>query len=123
MKKKSISSTKTFGYVLNFVLVFIIKVLRMYTKEMIQSKLSNDIIWMERALVVLYRFQTEDEQETGYTSSINKRGFNSSDSKYLTYCSKYILNGGHLSGKHLIKCSKMLPKYWKQIKMLIESRQ
>ena len=94
----------------------------MYTKEYIKEKLSTDQRWMERSLVVLYRYQTEDEQESGRTSWMNNRGFNSSDSKYLTYCSKYVLNGGHLSGKHLVKCGKMLPKYWRQIQMLIEKK-
>jgi hypothetical protein len=94
----------------------------MYTKEFIQEKLGSDPRWMERGLVVLYGFQTEDEQDSGGTRWENNMGFNSSDSRYLTYCSKYVLNGGHLSGKHLIKCGKMLPKYWRQIQRVIESK-
>lgn len=92
----------------------------MYTKEFIKEKLSSDVRWMERGLIVLFNRQTSDEKVTRSTRHENGRGFNKSDSNYLSYVSKYVLNGGRLSGKHLEKVSTKLPKYWGQILEEIE---
>lgn len=95
-----------------------------YTKEEIKLKLSTDIQWMERALVVLFRRQTSDEQDSGQTRVYNNMGFNGVDSRYLTYVTKWLMKDKryHLSGRHLEKVRKMLPKYWKQIQEEIERR-
>jgi len=87
----------------------------MYNQKFIKEKLSTDVRWIERALIVLFHRQTSDEQDSGQTRVYNNRGFNGADSRYLTYCAKYVIGGGRISGKHLQKCAKMLPKYWKQI--------
>ena len=94
----------------------------MYTKEFIQQKLSSNRNWIERGLVVLYQRQTSEERQTKETISENGVGFNSSDSRYLSYCSEWILKGNHLNDKHLLKCSTKLPKYWKQIKDIIDKK-
>lgn len=93
-----------------------------YTKEVIQENLSTNPKWIERALVVLYERQTYDEKVTKETIKENGIGFNSSDSRYLSYCSEWVLKGNRLNGKHLEKCGKKLPKYWRQIKEIIESK-
>ena len=92
----------------------------MFTKEQIQYQLENNPKWIERSLVVLYNRQTQDEKENVMTKWENGIGFNGSDVRYLTYCSKWVLSGRHLSGVHLQKCGKMLKKYWKQIQNEIE---
>ena len=94
----------------------------MYTKEEIKQQLSTNPKWIERGLVVLYQRQTYEEQQSGGSIVDNKMGFNGSDSRYLTYCAKWVLGGNHLNEKHLQKCSKMLPKYWKQIMNIIKSK-
>jgi hypothetical protein len=91
-----------------------------YTKEFIQEKLSSDLRWIERGVLVLFGRQTEDEKFSQVTKWENGRGFNSSDSRYLTYISKYLMGGRHLSGRHLEKVSLKLPKYWKQIQEEIQ---
>jgi hypothetical protein len=95
----------------------------MYTKEEIKHQLSTNPKWIERGLVVLYERQTMDEQRNGSTIVHNGIGFNSSDSRYLTYCSKWVLGGKHLNEKHLQKCGKMLPKYWGQIMKIIKEKE
>lgn len=92
----------------------------MYSKEVIKENLSRNPKWIERALVVLYERQTYDEKVTKETIKENGIGFNSSDSRYLSYCSEWVLKGRHLNEKHLTKCGQKLPKYWKQIKEVIE---
>lgn len=93
-----------------------------YTKEVIMTNLSSNPRWIERGLIVLYERQTRDEQESHSTNVFNKIGFNKPDSSYLSYCAKWVLSGRPLSGRHLEKCGQKLPKYWKQIKTLIESK-
>jgi hypothetical protein len=94
-----------------------------YTKEYIQAKLSNDVRWIERAVLVLFERQTDDEQTNQVTRWENGRGFNSSDSRYLTYVSNYLLGGRHLSGRHLEKVAAKMPKYWRQILEEIQMKQ
>jgi hypothetical protein len=94
-----------------------------YTKEYIQAKLSSDVRWIERAVLVLFERQTDDEQTNKVTRWENGRGFNSSDSRYLTYVSNYLLGGRHLSGRHLEKVATKMPKYWRQILEEIQIKQ
>jgi len=96
----------------------------MYTKEQIQTKLRTDQKWIERSLVVLYERQTSDEQTTGETREFNGIGFNSSDSRYLSWVASYLLRDekNHLNQKHLEKCGSRLPKYWRQIQELIKEK-
>lgn len=94
-----------------------------YTKEFIQNQLTTNPKWVERALVVLFNRQTLDEQIASETKYENGMGFNGSDSRYLTYCTKWILRGNHLNEKHLLKCGAKLKKYWRQILEEIESKQ
>lgn len=93
-----------------------------YTKEYIKEKLSNDRQWIERSLVVLYDNQTKEEQRNGGTIMFNGIGYNGVDSRYLSYCSEWVISGKHLSGKHLEKCGRILPKYWKQIQRIIQQK-
>lgn len=95
----------------------------MYTKEQIKDKLANDLVWMERALVVLFERQTLDEQQTDETKHLNGVGFNSSDSRYLSYCAKWVKKGNHLSKHHVEKVGKKLPKYWEQIQSIIRQKE
>jgi hypothetical protein len=94
----------------------------MYNKEVIKENLSTNPKWIERGVVVLYQRQTEDEKRSGNTIVDNKMGFNGSDSRYLSYCAKWVMSGNTLNEKHLKKCGKMLPKYWKQIMDIIKSK-
>ena len=94
----------------------------MYTKEQIQTNLRSNREWIERALVVLFQRQTADEQMSGQTQVFNNIGFNGSDSRYLSYCAKWVMSGRHLNDKHFEKCGSRLPKYWKQSMELIKQR-
>lgn len=93
-----------------------------YTKEIIKEKLSTDIHWIERALVVLHNKQTNQEQNKGTTLIHNDVGFNGVDGRYLSYCAKWVKNGNHLNEKHMRKCGEKLPKYWKQISNAIKEK-
>ena len=94
----------------------------MYTKDEIKDKLKNDIRWMERGVIVLYHRQTQDEKRVKETVESNNIGFNSSDSRYLTWVAEWLLKDGrnHLNEKHKEKVGKSLPKYWGQILSIIK---
>ena len=92
----------------------------MYTKELIKEKLSSDVRWMERGVIVLLNRQTDEERKSSSTILENGRGFNGTDVRYLTWVGNYLLSGRHLSGHHIEKVGKKLPKYWKQIMEEIE---
>jgi len=94
-----------------------------YTKEFIQDKLANDIRWMERGVLVLFERQTLDEQRSNNTIENNRRGFNGTDGRYLTWVGNYLRKGNHLSGQHIEKVGKKLPKYWKQILDIIKEKE
>lgn len=91
-----------------------------FTKEQIKENLRTNPRWIERALIVLHDLQTKDEQARGATLVDNGKGFNGVDGHYLSYCARWVRSGKHLNEKHLIKCGKKLPKYWKQIEGMMK---
>ena len=96
-----------------------------YSKEEIKTKLSTDVRWMERGVIVLYNRQTEDEKQEGVTTVYNSIGFNGTDSRYLSWVGEWLLKSpyNHLNEKHRLKVGRMLPKYWRQIQEIIVSKQ
>jgi len=95
-----------------------------FTKEIIKEKLSTDNRWVEKAIIVIYNRQTSTEQNNKFTSEKNGVGFTGYDANYFTYLANYLLKNknNHLTGKHLDKAKKSMPKYWKQIKTEIEMK-
>lgn len=99
-----------------------------YTKEIIQEKIKTDDRWVYRSLEVLYDRQTQDEQETKSTNHHNSMGFNGTDSfilsSFMEQLNKRKVTGQPvtLSPKQLEICRKKLPKYWKQIQEVINSK-
>lgn len=88
---------------------------REYTVEEIRSKLESNITWVERALVALYKCQTEDEQAMGMTKYRNGRGFTAFDAEILSSFARQVDRGRPLSGKQLAIAAKKMPKYAKQL--------
>jgi hypothetical protein len=94
-----------------------------FTKEFIKDKLANDVRWMERGVLVLYERQTADEQKVKDTRENNGVGFTGVDGRYMSWVATWLQKGNHLTGRHIEKVGKKLPKYWKQIKEIIEEKQ
>lgn len=86
-------------------------------KAYILKRLATDDIAVHKALVILYKRQTADEQQTRTTNHRNNRGFNSSDAPALTKYAKYLLSGPAATlGKDWLSDARMrLPKYAGQI--------
>lgn len=70
---------------------------------------------VERAMIVLYNNQTQDERSAGATKHHNGKGFNSYDAKTGTYYALWVLSGRKLTGFHLERARVMSLKYVGQL--------
>lgn len=94
-----------------------------YTKEQVKFNIATDQKWLERAIQVIYLRQTMDERRAGETKHSNGIGFTGADAKYLSYLARWLDSGKFLSGAHLAKARKLMPKYAGQILEIITNKQ
>lgn len=85
------------------------------TTDAIRSKVSTDQRWAERAILALYRRQTQSEQAARITNELNHIGFNGIDAEILSSFAEQLLRGRTLSHKQLAIAYRKLPKYAKQL--------
>lgn len=86
-----------------------------YNREDIVKIIEGSDKAVERAILAIFRRQTQDEQVQATTKHSNGVGFAGCDAHYGTYCAKWVLSGKHLSGSHLEKCRKLARKYVRQL--------
>lgn len=91
-----------------------------YTIEQVKHKLGTDQKWVERAIIKLFERQTADEQRTDQTRVTNHRGFTHGDARRLSKAAKWIQSGRPLTGVHLNKAFKSVPKYARQVLEMIQ---
>ena len=85
------------------------------TPEYISWLLNNNDRAVERAMLVLFHRQTNDEQACGDTRHRNGRGFSAGDAKKGTYMAKWVQSGKHLTGPWLERARTMSKKYVGQL--------
>lgn len=85
------------------------------TKESIQDLLAKSDKAVERAMIVIYDRQTQDEKATSDTRHTNQRGFSGAHASKGSYYARWVLSGKHLSGSHLAKARAMSMHYWRQL--------
>lgn len=102
------------------------------TKELIQEGIAKNPLWAQRALEVIYNFQTQDEKSAQTTKVVNGVGFTAYDAPLLSDLGlklkkakargtehpdweEFGLHGLYLSRKQLALAAKYLTKYWKQL--------
>lgn len=73
------------------------------TKETIVQALMTNPRAVEKALVMLYDWQTSDEQSTRNTRHTNGKGFNTAHAKLGTYLAKWIKSGRQLTGWYAVQ--------------------
>lgn len=71
--------------------------------------------WAVGALVRLYQFQTQDEQQAHRTDHLNECGFNSFDAGVLSSIAEYYQNKGYLTPRQLMLIKSALKKYINQL--------
>lgn len=70
---------------------------------------------VQRAMVVLYNRQTQEEQASDSTHKLNNIGFSGADARLGSYYARWVLSGRDLSGSHLERARKMALKYRRQL--------
>lgn len=70
---------------------------------------------VERAVVLLYERQTEDEKHGKTTLHSNGRGFSGAHASIGTYWAKWIKDGRRLTGSHLARARVMVSHYVGQL--------
>lgn len=91
------------------------KITQLQKKEFLKEKLGTDPRWAKHALLKIFEFQTQEEQDHECTHDHNGVGFTGVDGEFLSSLAKQLLKYKRLSDKQMIHLFKKMPKYWKQI--------
>lgn len=87
----------------------------LWGKERIQDLLATNDAAVIRALLVVYRNQTSEEQVAHQTVENNGVGFTGVDAELLTSYAQQYLRSGTLSPKQLAITRNKIKKYWRQL--------
>lgn len=88
---------------------------KLWDKEKLKDLLMRNDKAVMRALLLLYSFQTDEEQYSSITSIKNNKGFNMWDAEILTPLAKQVKEGIGLSSKQLYVARAKILKYVGQI--------
>lgn len=91
---------------------------RVWNKEEIKNLIATRDDAVIRGLICIYRFQTNSEQVTGYTSENNGVGFSGADSEILTSFVRFYNKNKYLSPKQLVIARKKMLKYSRQLMLV-----
>jgi hypothetical protein len=92
-----------------------------WTPDEIRALLDRSLEAVERAVVAIYRRQTEDEKEAYETKHHNCVGFAACHAGLGTYYAKWILSGKHLSGSHVERARRIVRHYAGQLHQIAVS--
>ena len=91
------------------------KITKTQIRDFVRNQLASNEIWAKQALLKIFEFQTEEEQQIEATCEHNNVGFTGADGEFLTSLAKQLKSKGFLSAKQMAFVYKKMPKYWKQI--------
>jgi len=91
------------------------------TKHTVVHALMTNPMAVEKAIVMLYDLQTEDEQSTRNTKHDNRRGFNTAHAKLGTYLARWIKSGRHLTG-HYVDQGRQIALYYAGTQLLAAAK-
>jgi hypothetical protein len=83
-------------------------------KSYIQNQIATNMAWTTKALLTVFANQTADEQRAETTNLHNRKGFTSTDAKFMCNVAKKV-NRFALTERQLFTVRKKLMKYWKQV--------
>ena len=86
-----------------------------WSLESIKELLKRNDRAVERAILLLYSFQTTYEQKCGHTGEKNGVGFNMFDAKILSSFAEQLNSGRILSSNQITLGRKLIMKYSEQI--------
>lgn len=96
----------------------IMKITKKQRTEFVKNKLATNEKWALHALQEIFKLQTNDEQEDGYTRYHNNVGFTGNDAEILTSFARFYNKAGFLTGKQMALLYKRIKKYHRQVIML-----
>lgn len=91
------------------------KITKAQKKAFLKESLRTNLKWAQRGLLIIYSFQTEEEQVSEDTRFYNTIGFTGADAPLLSSFAKQLIRGRQLSGKQVYLLHKKMPKYWRQL--------
>ena len=91
------------------------KITKERQRNFLKEKLGTNAHWAKNALLKIYEFQTQEEQDHECTHDHNGVGFTGVDGEILTSFAKQLIKYKRLSEKQMAIVFKKMPKYWKQI--------
>jgi len=91
------------------------KVTKIQIKAFVKRKLSTDPAWARQALLRIYDFQTQEEQNIKDTKDHNGVGFTGTDGRILSSLAMQLQQKNYLSDKQMAIVFKKIPKYWIQV--------
>ena len=94
-----------------------------WTKQQIVDNVLASDQWAVRALMAVYRNQTESEQESETTVVKNGVGFTGYDAEILTSFAKCYERRRFLTPKQMAVLRKRIVRYWKQLLVAANDRQ
>lgn len=98
------------------------KVTQSSVKSFLKNKLATDKAWALRGLVRIYERQTASEKSTQNTHELNGIGFSGCDAEILSSFAEQYGRRGDLSEKQMALVFRKLPRYWNQIRSLIDPK-
>lgn len=87
----------------------------MWTEATIKKLLDTNDKAVMRALVAIYKRQTDDEKMRGSTHSANGRGFNLYDAQFCSELAIQVMNGRGLSPKQMGVARNKIKRYHRQL--------
>lgn len=88
---------------------------KVWTKESVKDLLRRSDKAVERGILRIFSFQTDEEQYKGVTKTVNGKGFSKFDVEILTSFALQIRRGKHLTEKQMYKARPKICKYAGQL--------
>lgn len=88
---------------------------KVWTKESVKDLLRRNDEAVERGILRIYSFQTDEEKYIGATKTVNGKGFSKFDVEILSSFAQQIRRGKHLTEKQMYKARPKICKYAGQL--------
>lgn len=88
---------------------------KVWKADEMKAILKDNVDQLQKSIVAIWKFQTEDEKRIGETKEYNGVGFNGADAGILTSFAEQINRGRTLSPKQMAIALKKMPKYAGQL--------
>lgn len=88
---------------------------KVWTKESVKDLLRRNDKAVERGILRIYSFQTDEEKYVGMTKTVNGKGFSKFDVEILSSFALQIRRGKHLTEKQMYKARPKICKYAGQL--------